>query len=101
MKVIVTLWALNYVDCRLQHMRKAPPYMLDCVACKEKRNIILYYFTYFYIILYDFVNCPAFVDIKQILHDKVAIEQLQSERCLFFMHCSLCLFCIFLLDKVF
>ena len=30
--------------------------MLDCVACKEKRNIIL-----FYIILYDFTNFPAFV----------------------------------------
>ena len=47
--------------------------MLDCVACKEKRNK-LYYFTYFYIILYDFINCPAFVDIKQTLHDKVATE---------------------------
>ena len=35
--------------------------MLDCVACKEKRSIILYYFTYFYIILYDFINYPAFV----------------------------------------
>ena len=44
--------------------------MLDCVDCKEKKN----YFTYFYIILYDFINCPAFVDIKQNLHHKVAIE---------------------------
>ena len=38
--------------------------MLDCVACKEKRNnsyIILYTFTE----IYDFINCPAFVDIKQ------------------------------------
>ena len=34
--------------------------MLHCVACKEKRNI-LRYFTYFYIVLYDFINCPAFV----------------------------------------
>ena len=42
--------------------------MLDCVACKEKRKINLYYFTYFYIILYDFINYPAFVDIKQTLH---------------------------------
>ena len=41
--------------------------MLDCVACKEKRNK-LYYFTYFYIILYDFKNCPASVDIKQTLN---------------------------------
>ena len=38
--------------------------MLDYGACKEKRNK----FSYFFIILYDFVNCPAFVDIKQTLH---------------------------------
>ena len=50
--------------------------MLDCVACKKKKKkkINLYYFTYFYIILYDFINCPAFVDIKQTLHYKVARE---------------------------
>ena len=42
--------------------------MLDCGACKEKRNKFLHCFTYFYIILYDFMNCPAFVDIKQPLH---------------------------------
>ena len=36
--------------------------MFDCVACKEKR-IILYYFTYFYVIIYDFINSPALVDI--------------------------------------
>ena len=38
--------------------------MLDCVDCNEKNNsyIILYTFTY------DFINCPAFVDIKQTLH---------------------------------
>ena len=47
--------------------------MLDYVACKEK-NKFLYYFTYFFIILCDFVNLPAFVDIKQTLHYKVAIE---------------------------
>ena len=45
--------------------------MLGYVACKEKRNKFLYYFTYFSIILYDFVNCPAFVDIKQTLHYQV------------------------------
>ena len=39
--------------------------MLDCVACKEKRNE-LYYFTYLYIMLNDFINCPAFVDINPI-----------------------------------
>ena len=47
--------------------------MLGYVACKEK-NKCLYYFTLFSIILYDFVNCPAFVDIKQTLHYKVGIE---------------------------
>ena len=45
--------------------------MLDCVACKEKK--ILYCFTYFYIILCGFLNCPALLDIKQTLHYKVAI----------------------------
>ena len=45
--------------------------MLDCVACKEKKNLI---FTYFYIILWVFLNCPALVDIGQTLHYKVAIE---------------------------
>ena len=74
--------------------------MLDYVACKEKRNKFLYYLTYFSIILFDFVNCPAFVDIKQTLHYKVAIEQIY-QRYLFFMHCSLCLFRISLLDRVF
>ena len=48
--------------------------MLDYVACKEKINKFLYYLTDFSIILYDFVNFPAFVDIKQTLHYKVAIE---------------------------
>ena len=45
--------------------------MFDRVDCKKKKK---YYFPYFYIILYNFINCPAFVDIKQTLHDKVAIE---------------------------
>ena len=48
--------------------------MFDCVASKEKRNINLHYFTYFYMILYDFINCPALLDIKQTLHYKLAIE---------------------------
>ena len=30
--------------------------------------------TYFYMILYDFINCPASVDIKQTLPYKLAIE---------------------------
>ena len=48
--------------------------MLNCVACKKKQQIHLYYFTYFYMILYDFINCSAFVDIKQTLRYKFAIE---------------------------
>ena len=28
----------------------------------------------FYILLYDFINCPAFADIKQTLRYKLAIE---------------------------
>ena len=48
--------------------------MLGYAECKEKRDKFLFYFTYFSITLYDFVNCPAFVDIKQTLHNKVAIE---------------------------
>ena len=47
--------------------------MLDFVACKKK-EINLHYFTFFYIILYDFTNCPAFADIKQTLRYKLAIE---------------------------
>ena len=47
--------------------------MLDVLPVKEK-EINLYHFIYFYIILYDFINCPAFVDIKQTLCYKVAIE---------------------------
>ena len=48
--------------------------MLDCVTCTGKKQIILYYFTYFYIILYGFINCPASILIKQTLHFKVALE---------------------------
>ena len=44
--------------------------MLAYVVCKEKGNKFLYYFTYFSIILYDFVNCSAFVDITQTLITK-------------------------------
>ena len=45
--------------------------MLDCAVCKEKKK---HYFPYLYIIFYDFINCRAFVDIKQTLHYKVTIE---------------------------
>ena len=47
--------------------------MLDVLPAKKK-EINLYYFTYFYMILYDFINCSAFVDIKQTLRYKLAIE---------------------------
>ena len=42
--------------------------MLGCVACKEKKKQIN---LLFYILLHDFVNCPAFVDIKQTLRYKL------------------------------
>ena len=41
--------------------------MLDVLPVKKKEIL-------FYILLYDFINCPAFVDIKQILRCKLAIE---------------------------
>ena len=47
--------------------------MLDCVACKEKRNKLTY-LTCFYVILYDFKSCSAFLDVKQTLHYILAIE---------------------------
>ena len=46
--------------------------MLDVLPVKKKK--LTYYFTYFHMILYDFINCPAFVDIKQTLCYKLAIE---------------------------
>ena len=48
--------------------------MFNSVVCKEKRNKLTNYFTYFYILLYDLINCSAFVDIKQTLRYKLAIE---------------------------
>ena len=47
--------------------------MLDVLPLKKK-EINLYYFTYFYMVLFDFINYPAFVDIKQTLHYKLATE---------------------------
>ena len=46
--------------------------MLHFVAYEEKMKLT--YFTYIYMILYDFINCPAFVDINQTLRYKLAIE---------------------------
>ena len=47
--------------------------MLDVLPVKKK-EINLYYFTYIYLIPYDFINYPAFVDIKQTLRYELAIE---------------------------
>ena len=41
------------------------------VACKEKKK----YLIRFYIILYNFINCPVFIDIKQTLHYKQGLIQ--------------------------
>ena len=46
--------------------------MLDVLPVKTK-EINIYYFMYFYMVLNDFINCPAFVDIKQPLRYKLAI----------------------------
>ena len=43
--------------------------MLDVLPVKKKEINL----TLFYIVLYDFINCPAFVDIKQTLCYKLAI----------------------------
>ena len=46
--------------------------MLDVLPVKKK-GINLYYFTYFCMISDDFINSPAYVDIKQTLRYKLAI----------------------------
>ena len=46
--------------------------MLDCVQRNKQINLLFY--IYFYLILYDFINCSVFVDIKQTLRYKLAIE---------------------------
>ena len=45
--------------------------MLDCVVCKRKKKQIK---LLFYILLHDLINNPAFVDIKQTLRYKLAME---------------------------
>ena len=47
--------------------------MLDVLPVKKK-EINLYYFTYINLIPYDFINYPAFVDIKRTLCYELAIE---------------------------
>ena len=47
-------------------LQKSPTISIRlCCLLRKKKQINLYYFTYFYMIIYDFINCPAFVDIKQ------------------------------------
>ena len=48
--------------------------MLGCVACKERRNKLTYIILHTFTLFYDFINCSAFVDIKQTLCYKLAIE---------------------------
>ena len=54
--------------------------MFDCVSkipllpVKKRKQILLYNFTLFYKISYNFIACPVFIDIKQTLHYKVATE---------------------------
>ena len=57
--------------------------MLYYDACKEKGNKFLYYFTYFYIILYNF-DCPAFVDIKQTALESRNIVNIIRETFIFY-----------------
>ena len=57
--------------------------MLYYVACKEKGNKFLCYFTYFYIILYNF-DCPAFVDIKQTALESRNIVNIIRETFIFY-----------------
>ena len=42
-----------------------------CLQIKKKQILILFYILFHNL---DFVNCPAFVDIKQTLRYKLAIE---------------------------
>ena len=48
---------------------------LCCLKKKKQKQINLYYFTYFQKILYDFVNCPAFADIKTNFEQKSKYNQ--------------------------
>ena len=54
--------------------------MFDCVPkrpllpVKKKETNYLIRFTLFYIILYNFVNCPVLIDVKQTLRFKIALE---------------------------
>ena len=59
----------------LTFFAKKPHHKCQIVLPVKKKEINLYYFTYFYMILYDFINCSAFVDIKQLC----VINQQQSK----------------------
>ena len=44
---------------------KKPAINVKLCCLQRKKKQFLYYFINFYIIFYDFINCPAYVDIKQ------------------------------------
>ena len=46
---------------------------VSLLPVKKKKQIMLYDFKQFYVILYNFLNCPDFIDIEKPLHYKVAI----------------------------
>ena len=46
--------------------------MLDCLACKEKRNKLTYFILHIFTCFIRFINCPAFVNINQTY--KLALE---------------------------
>ena len=50
----------------------------------RKKKQFLYYFTYLYIILNDFINCPAFVDIKLCIKEQQQSKHKQIETFIFY-----------------
>ena len=66
---------------------KTPP-----LPVKKKLS---YEFTKFYKIFYNFINCPVFIDIKQIY------KQIKSERDFFLCIVALCLFPTTLFERFF
>ena len=58
----------------LTFFAKKPHHKCQIMLPVKKKEINLNYFTYFYLISYDFINSPAFVNIKQTLCYQLAIE---------------------------
>ena len=78
------LWLLTFF-AKNPHHKCSSVFQKCLLPVKKKETYLIWY----YIILYTFINCPVFIDIKQTLHYKVEYwsRVLESERCLFFMHC--------------